>query len=528
MPFLLNKLKKIHSTSKILVLLSVLASQGLMAEDPQLEFTQVSDLSGIVDITNAGDYSQRVFLVEQTGRIFVLKDGQTLVDPFLDIRSRVMSGGERGLLSLAFAPDYKSSGYFYVWYTQNGGDTVLSRFRVGDDPDIADMNSEEKLLTVAQPFANHNGGRLQFGPDGMLYLGLGDGGSANDPGQRAQDGSTLLGKLIRIDVDPANGTFVIPADNPFVGDAGVRDEIWAVGLRNPWKISFDPKTGDLYIADVGQSALEEVNFQAANSAGGENYGWDIMEGGQCVVANCDQSGLTMPVTEYTHADGCSITGGEVYRGQAYPNLNGSYLFGDFCSGKIWGLHKDGDDWVTKQLADTAFAITTFGVAEDRSIFLANQAGGIYLVSDGAVKPEVLSINLGFNDAWYNPATNGQGFFITVFPDLGVVSVAWFTYDTELPPEDATANLGNAGQRWMTAQGAYSGNQAVLDIYQAEGGIFDMSAPAPELVKDGTIILEFTSCNSGTVTYNIPSIGREGVIPIERVAVDNVGQCESLQ
>jgi hypothetical protein len=362
----------------------------------------------------------------------------------------------------------------------------------------------------------------------MLYLGLGDGGSANDPGQRAQDGSTLLGKLIRIDVDPANGTFVIPADNPFVGDAGVRDEIWAVGLRNPWKISFDPKTGDLYIADVGQSALEEVNFQAANSAGGENYGWDIMEGGQCVVANCDQSGLTMPVTEYTHADGCSITGGEVYRGQAYPNLNGRYLFGDFCSGKIWGLHKDGDDWVTKQLADTAFAITTFGVAEDQSIFLANQAGGIYLVSDGAVKPEVLSMNPGFNDAWYNPATNGQGFFITVFPDLGVVSVAWFTYDTELPPEDATANLGNAGQRWMTAQGAYSENQAVLDIYQAEGGIFDMSAPAPELVKDGTIILEFTSCNSGTVTYNIPSIGREGVIPIERVAVDNVGQCESLQ
>jgi len=258
-----------------------------------LQFTQVSEQRNIVDITNAGDGSSRLFMVEQRGRVFILKNGVTMETPFLSMQSSLSNANEQGLLSLAFAPDYADSGYFYVWYTQTAGDTVLSRFKVSDDPDVADPTSEQVVLTVAQPFENHNGGRLQFGPDGMLYLGLGDGGAANDPGQRAQDGSTLLGKLIRIDVNPNHGTYAIPPDNPFVGNSAVKDEIWALGLRNPWKISFDTMTGDLFIADVGQNQREEVSFQPANSNGGENYGWDIMEGTRCIPGNCDAS-LILP------------------------------------------------------------------------------------------------------------------------------------------------------------------------------------------------------------------------------------------
>ena len=530
MSFLCNTSRQIRSLGLVFVFSVVFLPQVLMAEDPQLEFTQVSALSGIVDITNASDSSHRLFMVEKAGRIFILKDGQTLGDPFLDIRSRVLSGGERGLLSLAFSPDYKSSGNFYVWYTEDDGDTVLSRFNVSGDPDIANANSEEKLLTVAQPFSNHNGVRLQFGGDGMLYLGIGDGGSANDPGQRAQDGSTLLGKLIRIDVDPVHGTFAVPPDNPFLGDAGVRDEIWALGLRNPWRISFDQQTGDLYIADVGQGSLEEVNFQPASSAGGENYGWDIMEGTECTEVECDQSGLTLPVTEYTHADGCSITGGEVYRGSAYPNLQGKYLFGDFCSGKIWSLARPGNDWVTTQLVDTSYAITTFGMAEDHGVYLANQSGGIYLISDGEMKPEVLQMNVGFNDAWYYPVTDGQGFFITIFPTLGVATVAWFTYDTELPPDDATANLGDPGHRWLTAVGPFVDNRSVMNITLTSGGIFDTPTDIQRTDppgSDGTLTLSFEDCRSGTIEYDIPSINMSGTVPIQRVAEDNVPLCEAL-
>ena len=526
MSFLCNAPERNRSMGLVLVVMSMLLPQVLFAEDPQLQFTQVSAAHSIVDIANAGDSSHRLFLVQLAGRILILKDGQTLEDPFLDIRSNVMAGGERGLLSLAFSPNYKSSGHFYVWYTQPGGTTVLSRFKVSDDPDIANRPSEEVLLSVTQPYANHNGGRLQFGPDGMLYLGLGDGGGSNDPENRAQDGSTLLGKLIRIDVDPVHGTYAIPSDNPFLGEAGVRDEIWATGLRNPWKISFDRDTGDLYIADVGQEDREEVNFQSVSSTGGENYGWDIMQGTQCAGRNCDQAGLTPPVTEYTHAEGCSITGGEVYRGNAYPNLLGTYLFGDFCTGRIWGLEKSGSDWITTQLVDTDFSIQTFGVAEDRSVYLAHRSGGVYLIHDGDLKPENLKMNAGFNDAWYNPATDGQGFFIMVFPEIGYVSLSWFTFDTERPPEDVTANLGDPGHRWLNALGPYSGNQATLDITVTSGGIFDTPTEISE-VNDGTIILTFTDCENGTVEYDIPSINQQGTVPIQRVVGDNIALCETL-
>jgi glucose/arabinose dehydrogenase len=530
MSSLIGKQKQNWAKSAAFCLFSILLPQSLMADDPQLEFTQVSTLPGIVDITNAGDGSDRLFLVEQAGRIFILKNGQTLAEPFLDIRNWVINLNEQGLLSLAFAPDYRSSGYFYIWYTHNDGPTVLSRIRVSGNRDVANRDSEEKLLIVEQPFANHNGGRLQFGPDGMLYLGLGDGGGSGDPQKLAQDGSTLLGKIIRIDVDPANSTYVIPPDNPFVGDAGFKDEIWALGLRNPWKMSFDSKTGDLYIADVGQAALEEVNFQLAGSFGGENYGWSIIEGSRCTISNCDQAGLIQPVTEYAHTEGCATTGGEVYRGNAYPNLSGTYLFGDYCSGKIWGLDRVGPNWGSTLLADTDFSITTFGMAEDRSLYLASDTGGIYLISDGTIKSEFLQMNIGLSDAWFDPSTSGQGFYVSVLSDLGLVTLAWFTYDTERPPEDVTANLGEPGHRWFTALGSFTGNQAIMNIEFASGGIFDTSTVIERTDppgSDGTITLTFDNCQSGTVKYDIPSIDREGTVAIQRLTDDNIALCEEL-
>jgi glucose/arabinose dehydrogenase len=498
----------------------------VQAEITQLQFNHINDKRGIVDISNAGDGSNRVFLVEQLGQILILEKGEIREAPFLDIRSRVMSGDEQGLLSLAFAPDYPTSGYFYVWYSKTGGSTVLSRFRVTEEANLADPNSEELILAVAQPYANHNGGRLQFGPDGMLYLGLGDGGSANDPENRAQDGNSLLGKLIRIDVDPIHDTYAIPPDNPFVNDNNVFSQIWATGLRNPWKISFDSETGDLFIADVGQNALEEVNFQPASSSGGENYGWKPMEGTRCNTSDCSQ-GFTLPVAEYSHQNGCSITGGEVYRGNAYPEMIGTYLYADWCSGNVWGLARNGNQWQSTLLGEYIPAITTFGLGEDGSIYAASTLRGIFLVSDGEVVPESFRINAGINDAWFDPATDGQGFFINVFPQVGQMFMSWFTYEVERPDESVPANLGEAGHRWLTAQGSYVDNKAVLDIYITAGGVFDQELPVTHSTPDGTMIVEFSDCKSGTVTFDIPSIGKQGTVSIMRVAEDNVPLCESL-
>jgi glucose/arabinose dehydrogenase len=499
------------------------------AEDPDLRLTKISDIRGVVDIANAGDGSGRLFLVRQSGTIYI--NGEDPASPFLSIQNRVRdTGNEQGLLSVAFAPDFAASGYFYVWYTGGGGGMVLSRFRVSDDPNVADPDSEQILLLVPQPFENHNGGRLQFGPDGMLYLGLGDGGGSFDPDDNAQDGSTLLGKLIRLDVDPRNGSYAIPPDNPFVGNASVLDEIWALGLRNPWRIAFDPLTGDLFIADVGQNRLEEVNFQPSTSSGGENYGWDIMEASQCLGGgSCEQSGLALPVAEYDHDLGCSITGGEVYRGSAYPNMVGLYFYGDYCSGRIWGLSREGDTWNTALLADTPHNILTFGLGEDGSVYLASQAGGVFLLSDGEPVAEGFGINPGLNDAWYNPQTNGQGFLVTVFPEARVLFLAWFTYDVERPAAEVTAVLGDPGHRWLTAQGTYEGASASLDIQVSSGGIFDSPLPAVgPPVKDGSMLITWRDCEAALVSYDIPSLGIAGDIPIERIVADNVALCEALQ
>jgi len=299
-----------------------------------------------------GDFN-RVFIIEKPGQIRVMENGTLLGTPFLDIDSLVGGGGpggdERGLLGLAFHPDYLNNGQFFVNYTNNSGNTVVARYTVDGDPatdNTADPGSATILLSVFQPEGNHNGGWLGFGPnDGYLYIGLGDGGGANDmhgfPGN-GQSLNTLLGKMLRINVD-SGSPYSVPPDNPFVGVSG-EDEIWAYGLRNPWRNAFDSETGDLYIADVGQFSIEEINFQPANSDGGENYGWRCMEGNSCTGnggCTCFAASLTDPVHTYTHAFGCSNTGGEVYRGCSLPDLDGTYFFADYCTARIWSFRYDG-------------------------------------------------------------------------------------------------------------------------------------------------------------------------------------------
>ena len=277
----------------------------------------------------AGD--RRLFIVEQPGRIRIVKDGALVARPFLDITARVQSGGEQGLLSLAFHPRYTENGLLYVNYTDGDGDTMVERYRVSSDPDVVDTATAHTILRVDQPYANHNGGHILFGPDGMLYVGMGDGGSGGDPHRYGQDRTTLLGKLLRLDVDRGD-PYAIPPDNPFVGGAGAHREIWAYGLRNPWRMSFDWETGLLYIADVGQNRWEEVNVQPATAAG-LNYGWNRMEGAHCYgLPVCSKAGVVLPALEYDHADGCSITGGVVYRGKRLRFVAGHYFYSDYCSG----------------------------------------------------------------------------------------------------------------------------------------------------------------------------------------------------
>ena len=326
----------------------------------------VSGLDRPVDLQ--ADGSGRLFAIEKAGRIRIIQDGQLSPQPFLDITDRVGSGGsEQGLLGLAFHPQYSQNGRFFVNYTDKNGDTVIARFQVSGDPDTADPDSEVKLLGIDQPYQNHNGGVLAFGPDGYLYAGLGDGGSAGDPQENAQNTNSLLGKILRIDVNSGD-TFSVPADNPF------GNEVWAYGLRNPWRLSFDKATGDLYIGDVGQNTWEEIDYLPAGSPGGTNFGWDQREGAHDYEGSASPD-FTEPVAEYSHPEGgCSVTGGYVYRG-SMPEWNGIYLYGDYCTGMIWGLFQMDGSWQKQKLFDVDFTITSFG---------QDQSGEIYLVSDGGV------------------------------------------------------------------------------------------------------------------------------------------------
>lgn len=350
---------------------------------PTISLTKiVSGLNQPLGIAHASDGSGRLFVVEQGGRIRIIKNGALASQPFLDISSRVSCCGERGLLGLAFPPNYASKKYFYVNYTNSSGDTVVARYRVTTNPDVANSNSEQVLLTVNQPYANHNGGQLAFGRDGYLYIGLGDGGSAGDPQNNAQNPASLLGKILRIDVESGSAPYAIPPSNPFRQTAGYRPEIWALGLRNPWRFSFDRQTGDLYIGDVGQDRYEEIDFQPASSKGGENYGWRITEGNHCYnTSTCNQSGLVRPIVEYDHQQGRSVTGGVVYRGQSYPNLQGIYLYGDYISGKIWGLRRSGTSGENTVLLNSGNLISTFGEDDAGNVYLADyRQGNIYRIT----------------------------------------------------------------------------------------------------------------------------------------------------
>ena len=335
-----------------------------------------------VYLTHAAD--ERLFIVEQAGVVYILKDGQLLEEPFLDIQDRVGSSQlEQGLLSIAFHPEYQQNGRFFTYYTDAAGTTHISSFKVSDDnPDRADANSEIILLSVDQPFPNHNGGQLKFGPDGYLYAGFGDGGSANDPLNNGQDPKTLLGSLLRLDVDHSQEIYAIPAANPFVSDETRRNEIWAWGLRNPWRFSFDKLTGDLFIADVGQNLWEEVHFQPAVSQGGENYGWNTLEASHCfLTSSCDKNGLELPIFEYSHQEGCSITGGYMYRGQQFLSLYGNYFVADFCSGIIWRLFPETEDfWSSLKVLDTDLVISSFGEDANGELYLlVHDDGSIFQI-----------------------------------------------------------------------------------------------------------------------------------------------------
>lgn len=352
-----------------------------------------SGFSRPIDIVHCND--DRLFIVEQRGKIKIIDaQGNTLGTPFLDISDRVnQTGNERGLLGMTFHPDFKNNGYFYVNYTDANasGTTRIARFSVSQlDSNLADANSELNIMSVAQPYTNHNAGDLAFGPDGYLYFGLGDGGSADDPGNRAQNTQNLLGKMIRIDVDNGN-PYSIPADNPFVNDQSVLDEIWAIGMRNPWRFSFDRCTGDLWIGDVGQDDWEEVDFEPAGE-GGHNYGWRCYEGDHTFnTSGCGSMGdYTFPVAEYANPNiGCSITGGFVYRGGQYGGMFGYYLYADYCSGRFWAIVPDElGGWVNTQIADlTNYEFSTFGEDQYGELYIAGlDNGNVYKISEANCKP----------------------------------------------------------------------------------------------------------------------------------------------
>lgn len=345
---------------------------------PALELV-VDGLDKPTDLTHAGDGSGLLYITEQPGRVRVMRDGRLLETPFLDLTDRVGSrGNEQGLLGIAFRPDFAQSRVFFVNYTDTNGDTIVAGFLANADGLTADKASAWQVLKIEQPYANHNGGQIKFGPDGMLYIGMGDGGSAGDPQNFAQNVTSLLGKMLRIDVSQSSRDqpYRIPVGNPNFGD-GAPAEIWAIGLRNPWRFSFDRLTGDMFIADVGQNKVEEINFQPANQ-GGQNYGWKLREGFEPYAGDPGSAVLTDPIHQYDHRGGeCSVTGGYVYRGSAVPALIGAYIYGDFCSGTIWTLRPNGGEWANETLFRTDYNITSFGEDEAGELYVLDRAGAIY-------------------------------------------------------------------------------------------------------------------------------------------------------
>lgn len=397
----------------LLTTFSLLIIRNNSHAQPVLGFSNfiTTGLSAPVDITNAGDGTNRLFIVQQTGQIRIYSSGALLPTPFLDISTIISGGGERGLLSLAFHPAYATNRYFFVYYTNLSGEITVARYQTqAGNPNLADAASGVVLLNIPKPFSNHNGGDLNFGPDGYLYFGTGDGGSGGDPNNFSQNGLSLLGKMIRIDVSNFSTPpyYFIPADNPYTSDPNVDDRIWAIGLRNPWRWSFDRGTGDMWIADVGQSAWEEVNYRAAGTSGGINYGWRCYEGNIAFnTTGClPQSSYASPIFVYPHISatgGFSITGGFVYRGTEYPVLQGYYICADYVSGNVWLINPNGSGgWITRRQAGLPGSISAFGEAENGTLYAVSLNGSIYKVDVTVILPvSLLSFNgkkqTGYND-----------------------------------------------------------------------------------------------------------------------------------
>ncbi|MBI5965701.1 MAG: PQQ-dependent sugar dehydrogenase [Chloroflexi bacterium] len=476
--------------------------------DPaKISFQEVATgLASPVIITNAGDGSGRIFFVEQAGTIRILKNGTLLGTPFLDIHTIVKSGGEQGLLALAFHPSYSTNGLFFVAYTapragdSTGSNLILERFSVSaNNPDLANPNSGVILLTISHPVnSNHNGGTLAFGADGYLYWSTGDGGSGGDPPNNAQQLNNLLGKLLRIDVN-SGSPYGIPTSNPFYSnpDPNVKKEIWAYGLRNPWRISFDKLTHDLYIGDVGQSAREEVDFQPASSAGGENYGWRVMEGSICYdpASGCDQSGKVLPVAEYNHTLGCSITGGNVYRGSNFPSLSGFYFYGDFCSGRFFSLYNDATlGWTSTQLLDTAYTISTFGEDEQGELYLADYgAGKIYNIRYQEAPIVISSVR-----AHSNPTGAANvNFTVTFSQTVTGVDTGDFTLTTSGVSGPAVSGLSGSGSVYTVTVNTGSGSGSIkLNVADNDSIVNGFGTP---LGGSGAGNGNFTSGETYTIT-----------------------------
>lgn len=363
------------------------APDGFAPDRVNLDLRPIAEgLDAPLAIAPAPDGTDRLYVAEQGGRVVRVDVDDGSVREVLDLSDRIQAGGEQGLLGLAFHPDFPQEDRLFVNYTDTAGDTVIAEYSSADGR-LIDPSSHRIVLTFDQPYANHNGGQIAFGPDGFLYIGTGDGGSGGDPDDNGQSRDTLLGKILRIDVDADDGApYAIPSDNPFAGDDDARGEIWALGLRNPWRFSFDRESDRLWIADVGQDVLEEVN-RAPGDAAGINYGWDEMEGSECYEpsSGCNRAGKRTPVTQYSHDFGCSVTGGYVYRGSTFPDLQGAYVFGDFCSGTIWAVPEDAEPGTRPiELRQTDLAISAFGEDVAGELYVSDLASGrILQVVDGS-------------------------------------------------------------------------------------------------------------------------------------------------
>ncbi|MBL0235312.1 MAG: PQQ-dependent sugar dehydrogenase [Saprospiraceae bacterium] len=429
-----------RQTKFILFVTMCLITQGILLSQNTIALKKiVGGLSIPIYMTHAGD--ERIFIVEKAGRIKIFNNGKIQDTVFLNITSKVNSrGNEQGLLGLAFHPDFKNNGYFFVNYINNNSpnQTVIARYKLSAfSPNKADSTSEKVILTIDQPFNNHNGGCLQFGKDGYLYIGMGDGGSANDPNNNAQNGNSLLGKMLRIDIDTA-ANYSVPANNPFVKDSTVKDEVWAIGLRNPWRFSFDRLTGDMWIGDVGQGTWEEVDFQSATSKGGENYGWRCYEGNANFnTTSCKpKSTFTFPAHVYLSDEnnqGCSITGGYVYRGKNCPSLFGKYFFGDYCSGLIWEIENKGDTMFSNKQA-------YFFKRSEISSFGEDVNGELYMIAiaEGSLYQICEACNIVYKDTLVQPTcNNSQDGMISIVSGQPNIRYLWSTGDT-------TSNLLNLG------------------------------------------------------------------------------------